>query len=697
LLAERAIEHLLLRMRPINRLLREAVARRTAASRRLPAAPAAPLALAPAEVQELLDDVEALPPWSAGPLDELRSDEVAREEALRRGTSGAMPLDALEQALSLTPFEREAVLLCAAPEVDSAYGRIYGYILDDLGRQEPCVELLCSLSARDALERHARRAALAPWGTLVRHGVVRLGPDAGSEWRRPVRLAPRALELLLGAGGEVRSFRDPAELCEAPGDAVVAGVDPARLERVAAVLRERPAPVVGAFGPLPGEPELPRALAAAAGLPLRRLPWEALAADPRIAAEALHAARCLGALVWIPVEGRGDGDSERRALEAIEDAAGESPPLLLTRRHPVRPLGLLRARPWLELEARRPSFEEAEVLWRAAVPEVADAELGDLAARFRLSAGEISAAARIFRAEQRLGDPRPPLAALASACRTAARRRSERFATVITPSRGAGDLVLPDPLHRAVLDVARFARAWPRVATRWGLGPLHGGAQGVRALFTGPSGTGKTLAAEVIAGELGQDLHRVDLAQVVSKWVGETEKNLEASFDEAEQAQAVLFFDEADALLAKRGEVRHGADRYANLEVSFLLQRLEAHAGLVIVASNLRENIDEAFVRRFHAAVDFPRPAEPERLRLWASALPESVPRNGVDFAALARLDMTGATIVNAARTAALLAADEDTIVSQQHLLEGVAREYRRESRIPMSSAPGAPSPRGRR
>jgi SpoVK/Ycf46/Vps4 family AAA+-type ATPase len=234
--------------------------------------------------------------------------------------------------------------------------------------------------------------------------------------------------------------------------------------------------------------------------------------------------------------------------------------------------------------------------------------------------------------------------------------------------------------------VARFASAWPRVAEEWGLGRMHRGALGVRALFTGPSGTGKTLAAEVIAGMLGQELHKVDLAQLVSKWVGETEKNLDAAFDEAEQSQAVLFFDEGEALFSKRGEVRHGSDRYANLEVSYLLQRLEAYCGLVIVATNLKENLDEAFSRRFHVAVDFPKPSEDERLRLWRLAFPSSVPLESVDLRALAGLDMTGATIMNAARTAALLAACDGKVVRPAHIIEGISREYRRESRLLLPS-----------
>jgi SpoVK/Ycf46/Vps4 family AAA+-type ATPase len=203
-------------------------------------------------------------------------------------------------------------------------------------------------------------------------------------------------------------------------------------------------------------------------------------------------------------------------------------------------------------------------------------------------------------------------------------------------------------------------------------------------LFTGEPGTGKTLSADALANSLGLDLLSVDLSQVVSKWVGETEKNLESVFGQAEESHAVLFFDEADALFGKRGEVKHGTDRYANLEVGYLLQRLESSDALIILASNLRENIDPAFTRRFHFAVHFSRPGPAERRRLWQLAFPAQAPLGpDVDLDALTRLDMTGAGIVSAARTAALLAADTGAgAISMRDVVHGVARQYQREARL---------------
>ena len=263
---------------------------------------------------------------------------------------------------------------------------------------------------------------------------------------------------------------------------------------------------------------------------------------------------------------------------------------------------------------------------------------------------------------------------------------------LVEPRRGPDDLVLPAQLHRQVLEIADFFVAAPEVDERWGFGRLNAAPGALKAMFTGGPGTGKTLAAEVVAWQLGRQLMKVDLAQVVSKWVGETEKNLQAVFDTAENAAAVLFFDEADTLFGKRGEVRHGTDRYANLEVGYLLQRIETYRGLVVLASNLRDEIDPAFLRRFQILLHFPRPAEAERRRLWqlAFANAQGLPAD-LDWDALVRLDLTGAGIVGSARLAGLLAAAEGANrPTMEHLREAITRQFRQEARL-LRGAGGAP------
>jgi hypothetical protein len=329
-------------------------------------------------------------------------------------------------------------------------------------------------------------------------------------------------------------------------------------------------------------------------------------------------------------------------------------------------------------------YAERRATWSAAIPTLEPRTLDDLAARFRVGTEEIAAVAHLhatYSAGALNGD-RPSLERLAG---LVSRRRSSSVAPARTPTRGRDMLVLPPAEMAQVLEVAAAARAWPRVADAWRLDRF--GNRGVTALFAGEPGTGKTLAAEVIADEIGLDLMEVDLSRLVSKWLGETEKHLDAVFTEAESSNCVLFFDEADSVFGQRGEVSRGTDRYANLEVGYLLQRLERFDGVVVLASNLRANLDPAFTRRFHHVVHFPKPGPAERRRLWELALgPPVLLAEPVDLDLLAGLELTGAGIASIVRGVSLATqsadADRPTPLSAADIVAAVARQYQREARL---------------
>jgi hypothetical protein len=698
--ASQACEHLLLRLRPLQRALRAAVHRQTAAAERLLRPDISPLCVTVDQVETLLGDAEDLATWSgdAAPLLPEEEDEQERLRSRAAAADGRLPLDAFAQHLGLTAFEQEAVLLCAAPEIDRAYERIYAYVLDDLNRRSPCIELLTSLTATSFAERLARRRALGRFGRLRRYGVLEPRGEAATDLRQELRLSPAALGLLLGGGGSVRVFHDPDEVSLPAEAAFPPGLSSVEVARLGRAIAEGRVAAVGIWGPRhAGRDEAVLALARVIGRPLRRLPLDRLATsgtEPEAALrEASVAAAALGAVLWVPLDALAETARERWAA-SLADALARSPtPLLLAGRHPWRPAALLEALPYAELELPVPAFPARQGLWAEAFPELDVARLGDLATRYRLSRGEIRAVERVARTRAHLagnGHPAPVADHLDTACRTVTRRSSEQFALAIQSQREPGDLVLPPALHRQVLEIASFFRATARVDEGWGFGH-HSRGGGLKALFTGDPGTGKTLAAEVVAGLLGLPLLQVDLARVVSKWVGETEKNLESVFREAEESHALLFFDEGDALFGKRGEIQHGTDRYANLEVSYLLQKLEEHAGLLILASNLKDQIDGAFLRRFQVALHFPRPAQPERRRIWDIAFPPAAPLDpGADLDVLSRLDLTGAGIVGIARTAALLAAgDGAAAIGMPHLVQATARQFRRETRILTASELG--------
>jgi hypothetical protein len=706
-----ALEHLLLRLQPVNRALRRAVEHQRRLAARLARPDAVPLCVTDDQVEALLGDVAEL---ARGPGAGTGSgtgtgageagSEAPREEELRRSaaeTGRRLPLEALAGDLGLTPYEVEALLLCAAVDLDRSYERIYAFVLDDLNRRFPCVELLAGLTARSPAERLARFRALGPYGRLRRHRLLVAGEPAPTALRQELQLGPGVLDFLLtGRGRPEALFRDPDHISLDGRPEPPPGTDLARLSRLGRALDRRELDVLGVWAERRGGgDETVLAVLAESGRPVRRLRLAELPGQPperrAEVAEALRAASALAAVLWIATEPLTAAGAEPLADLVAEALADCRIPVVLSGRHPWRPTALLAARTYAELEVEPPDYAARQTMWTAAVGELPDDRCADLAARLRLGPGELRAAIRVARTQAWLagnGRPAPVDQHLEKACAVVTRRRTPTFASVVEPRRRPEDLVLTPELHRQVLEIARFYRAWPRVAEDWGFGRLVTGGGGIKALFTGDSGTGKTLAAEVIAHELRVPLVKVDLARVVSKWVGETEKNLAAAFEEAEDSHSVLFFDEADALFGKRGEVEHGTDRYANLEVSYLLQRLEDYGGLVILASNLKDNIDPAFTRRFQVTLNFPRPAEGERRRIWAVSLPAAAPvAGGLDFDVLARLDMTGGSISGAARSAALLAAaDGAGAITMRHVVQGVTRQYQREARLLRATDLGA-------
>ncbi len=327
------------------------------------------------------------------------------------------------------------------------------------------------------------------------------------------------------------------------------------------------------------------------------------------------------------------------------------------------PPALLRRRA-VVIDVPRLTAAEQRDLWRAVAGDGAPADA--LVAAFDLDAATITAATAAAG-----GDP----SALWSACRAVDRPDLGAHAQLVESAASWDDLVVPDGQRQALALLTALARHRVTVYDDWGMRMGRSTGLGSTAIFAGPSGTGKSFAAEVVAGDLGLDLYRVDLSAVVSKYIGETEKNLRKVFDAADHGAAVLLFDEADALFGKRTEVRDSHDRYANVEVSYLLQRMEAYRGLAILTTNMSDAIDTAFLRRVRFLVTFPFPDEQLRVELWRRAFAPSTPTEDLDLEALATLDMSGGTIRNVAVNAAFLAAAAGSPVTMQHVVEAARVE----------------------
>jgi SpoVK/Ycf46/Vps4 family AAA+-type ATPase len=323
-------------------------------------------------------------------------------------------------------------------------------------------------------------------------------------------------------------------------------------------------------------------------------------------------------------------------------------------------------------------LEERQYAWESSLQRRGwnPALAADVAERF-YSVGGTTIERVLDRAEAECGNKEPTVEAIWSAAREGSRPEFRGLALHIVPQYTWGDLIISDKIEKQLQHLVHYLSEQENVYHRWGANKIRPRGYGIKALFSGGPGTGKTMAAEVIAGSLGLDLFRVDLSSVVSRWVGETEKNLREIFDAAEGGAAVILFDEADALFGSRGEVKQAQDRFANQEVSFLLQRLEVFEGCAILTTNLQENIDEAFLRRFGAVVEFPMPSPDQRKKLWDRAFPPYAPRaKDLDLGYLAsQFIIAGGSIINSAINACILASAAREPVGMKHAIEAIARE----------------------
>jgi|SRR5579862_8879526 len=356
--------------------------------------------------------------------------------------------------------------------------------------------------------------------------------------------------------------------------------------------------------------------------------------------------------------------------------------VFLASREPVR-----LDRPCLRFELNKPDRARQKELWKKAVGRSAgslNGTLDSIAAQFRFSARTILSTRSLAGRQNRALRPHE----LWEVCRSLSRTRLGDLAQHIVPTAGWNDLVLPELQKQNLRQIVTQVRWRMKVYETWGFAAKGNRGLGVSALFTGESGTGKTMAAEVLARELELDLYRIDLSAVVSKYIGETEKNLKQVFDAAEAGGAILLFDEADALFGKRSDVKDSHDRYANIEVGYLLQRMEAHQGLAVLTTNLKSAIDRSFQRRIRFFVSFPFPEPPQREAIWSRVFPAHTPARGLDHKRLSQLNMTGGNIRNIALNAAFLAAGEATEspVEMKHLLQAARIEAEKMER-PLADA----------
>lgn len=603
-------------------------------------------------------------------------------------------IEILSRIFSLSSFERRILLMCAGVELDSRFASLLQNAAKDLHYQPPAFSL-----AMAAFE-DAHWSALLPTQPLRYWRLVEAGPG-NTLTTSPLRIDERILHYLAGTASCDERLRVMTRSVSAAGDL------PASQQRLAEQLRAcwrqsgsaTELPILQLCG---GDRHSRYAVASAAcallGLNLRVIPDSAI---PRSAEELdllirlwEREARLSPLAAMIEFEELEASETRAAAAAAGRMIERMRAPLMVSVREHLR----LTERTAFFFDVTRPTLGEQKDIWKEALGAAAstlNGKVDALVLQFSLSAADIRASVarslpvNLPDSSQRDAASSPPSQRTASdlaeglwdACRLQVRPALEGLAQRITSPAGWDDLVLPEKQKQLLSQIAIQVRQRAKVYQTWGFSSKNARGLGISALFAGASGTGKTMAGEVLSNELRLDLYRIDLSQVVSKYIGETEKNLRRVFDKAEGGAAILLFDEADALFGKRSEVRDSHDRYANIEVSYLLQRMESYNGLAILTTNRKDALDTAFLRRIRFVVDFPFPEVAQRAEIWRRVFPQQTPTEGLCIEKLARLNAAGGHIHNIALSAAFLAADAGEPVQMSHLLAATRNEFAKDER----------------
>ncbi|MCO5382499.1 MAG: ATP-binding protein [Methanosarcina barkeri] len=627
-------------------------------------------------------------------------------------------------------------MISLAPELDGRFSKLYAYLQNDLAKKQLSVGILLDLLCASLEEKLEAREYFSQSAPLLRNRLISLvgdGTDANPPLlSRFVKLDERIAAFLLNSDEidpKISRFSIRVKPIRSFGDIIVPDDQKnCLLEAIKRTIEESASLMFFFYGPSGTGKKLAvevcckelgvnLLLADAGAFPkssegeaLNLILREALLQKGAVFIENFDALWGRGAqgqdldsglssivlgygtygsgLSGSDLSGSGfSGSGLSSLVRALDSFPG---PVFLSAGQLWEPGSVLKNNTFISCAFPLPAFAERKQLWKMCLKNfensVGEAELENLAARFKLSGGQIRDAvstAQGFAASR--GQDKAVLTTedLYRACRNRSSLKLNSLARKINPRRKWKDLVLAAPVKEQLEEICAFVRHKETVYSEWGFDKKLSLGKGLNILFAGPSGTGKTLAAEIIAGEVGLDLYKIDISGIVSKYIGETEKNLKKIFGEAEIGNAILFFDEADALFGKRSEVNDSHDRYANIEVNYLLQQMEEHEGIIILASNYKKNLDDAFLRRLQFAVEFPIPDEASRKEIWTGMFPEKV-RLGedVDFNFISKFKLTGGNIKNIVLLAAVLAADGSGVIGMKEILRALKREFQKMGKI---------------
>ncbi|MDY9927106.1 AAA family ATPase [Methanosarcina sp.] len=671
------------------------------------------LYISEAEIQTLMKspgfgtDLKMLPDSGIKETGEARRDINSRKiESLRHGKE--LRLHTLSELFSLDPFEIDILLIGLAPELDLKYEKIYSYLQNDVTRKRPGVDLALNLLCPTTEVKIKARAYFSRESPLVKNHLVYLeGKETGenSEGQQSLlstalKVDERIVNFLLEFDEPDQRIRDFSYIIE-PKRSFGALVLPEDLksrlkDSISWHIRNK-VPLKFFFEGPDGSGKKITAEAACreVGTDLLIVDSKALLESrfPEIVTLVLRESLLQDSALYL--------ENFNSLLANTGTEIKETKISLKNLLHNLRnfPKGVFLAgngffeqkedlinSGFLSFSFPCPSYLLRKKLWEACLEEdhtlAKDTDLKELASKFRFTGGQIEKAITTAREIARAKNPDIPTLSteiLYESCKARSNQRLSGLTMKINPHYNWEDIVLPKDTLEQLKEICDFVKYRGTVYSDWGFEKKLSLGKGLNVLFSGPSGTGKTMAAEVLACEVQLDIYKIDLSSIVSKYIGETEKNLNKIFKEAEMSNAILFFDEADALFGKRSEVKDAHDRYANIETAYLLQKMEEHEGTVILASNFRKNMDDAFLRRLHFTVEFQVPDEKSRELIWKNTFPAETPLEAeVDFAFLSKFKLTGGNIKNIALSASFLAAGGSGKVGMEHIIRATKREYQK-------------------
>jgi SpoVK/Ycf46/Vps4 family AAA+-type ATPase len=676
------------------------------------------LLISEAEIEELLKAGEFLQQhWHKQEKNQAKLDALDQKllemrkaiderRQLTAKTGRRLTLPHLAERFGLSSAEVDLLLVAMAPELEPRYETLYAYLQDDVTRKHPSGDLALNMICRSDREKLFARRFLAPGAPLIHFRLLELQEE--SHDRQPTLLrkflkiedsvlrfllehAPTSLAL--GSFLVPRTSIDSLEVDQDTRTQLHNLVDSVQRSGLAKTVVR----VVGS-----GRAEL-QEVAAALGQAQQRalimVDLEALEKEPADTSGLIRDVALFDAVLAVfaaespqapaaAEEAQRAPQAQKQLWRMLDEFPGHVIALGPESVFGEMPSDL---RMW-KIELKGASFEQRLQTWQTALAGIAgDADSGRLADTFGFGGPHIRQAVALGHSLASLrnpSDPKPSMDDLLEAGRALSGSNLRRFATVIQPRYTWSDLVLPDDKRQQLEHIAMRVKHRRTVHYDWGFGEKLSRGKGLNVLFAGQSGVGKTMAAEVLASELSLVLFQIDLSSVVSKYIGETEKHLAAIFREAQMSHSLLFFDEADSLFGKRTEVKDAHDRYANLEVNYLLQRIEQYEGLVILATNMQSNIDEAFLRRMQDVIDFPFPDEALRERIWRQHMPANAPvEDRIDYGFLARqFKLTGGSIKNAVMTAAFLAAGRGKKIGMTEMIRSVRMELQKQGKLVMKA-----------